>query len=226
MNDDFLKNYKRQPRPEFARSLRLKLSQKEKPRIKPVRLVLNYAFAALLIAVLSVAALPAARAKIASLFNSMVCVVYTTGPLPESTTPGVAVPISGEDVTEDELDLASALAKLGFAALLPTWLPDGLSRHGAGVMHAQGRVVGLHVYWESDRSRIDLYAVPKEGETTLPDVENSKKIEVNGQTALMITLDKQLQLYALEWTYRGVHYSLSGNAVSDDDLIKTARSVH
>lgn len=191
MNDDFLKNYKKQPRPEFARSLRLKLLQQGETRMKPNKPIFHYAIAALLIGLVSVAAVPSARAQVMKIFQPAVYFMYTTEPMPASTTPGIAAPISGEVATEDIMDLASAQAQVGFKTLLPTWLPEGfvLSQNGAAVMRAQDKVIGLHVYWESDTARIDLFATPDEGQAALPDVENSKKIEVNGQPAVLINLN-------------------------------------
>lgn len=198
MNDDFLKNYKKQPRPEFARSLRLKLLQQGETRMKPIKPIFRYVFATLLIGLVSVAAVPTARAQVMKIFQPVVYFMYTTEPMPASTTPGIAAPISGEFAIEDIMDLASAQAQVGFKTLLPTWLPEGfvLSQNRAAVMRAQDKVIGLHVYWESDTSRIDLYATPDEGQATLPDVENSKKIEVNGQTAVLVNLGAPSQVDA------------------------------
>ena len=242
MNDDFLKNYKKQPRPEFARSLHLKLLQKGDSRMKPIKPIFRYVFASLLIGLVSVAAVPSARAQVMKIFQPVVYFVYTTEPIPTSTTPGLAAPISGEEVIEDTMDIASAQAQVGFKTLLPTWLPEGfvLSQNGAAIMRAPDKVIGLHVYWESDTSRIDVYATPEEGETILPDVENSKKVEVNGQTAVLVNLGVpsqadagqtatviplSAQTYELEFTQDGVRYTITVSAVSEDDLIKVAESL-
>lgn len=242
MNDDFLKNYKKQPRPEFARSLRLKLLQKGDSRMKLVKPIFRYVFAALLVGLVSVAAVPSVRAEVVKIFQPMVYFVYTTEPIPTSTTPGLAAPISGEDATEDTMALDAVEEQVGFKTLLPTWLPEGfvLSQNVASIMRASDKVIGLHVYWESDTSRIDVYATPEEGETTLPDVENSKIVEVNGQTAVLINLGALSQVdagqtatviplseqaYVLEFTQDGVHYTITGNTVTEDDLIKVAESL-
>jgi hypothetical protein len=234
MNDDFLKNYKKQPRPEFARSLRLKLLQKGDSRMKPIKPIFRYVFAALLIGLMSVAAVPSVRAQVEKIFQPVVHFMYTTEPAPTSTTPDLAAPFSGEEAIEDTMDLASAQAQLGFKTLLPKWLPEGfvLSQNKASIMRAPDKVIGLHVYWESDIARIDLYATPEEGESTLSEVKGSKKVEVNGQTAVLVHVGGKenedtehaaliipMDGYMLEFTQDGVSYIITVSAASKDDLI-------
>ncbi len=210
--------------------------------------LLRYALIALFVLMVSVAAVPAARAQAGDVFNKVVDIIFVgSGPLP--TGPDAPTIISlenGKPNPEEVMALTEAQQQLSFTPMLPTWSPDGyvLNENEAAVMSAEEQVIGLHVKWNNGENQIDLYAVKFEGEPTLPDIEGAQKVEVNGVPALLTTTSISVYIpqsqtdtqgsgtvivgdaavNGLQWIQDGISYNLNG-AIPAEDLLRMAESM-
>jgi hypothetical protein len=222
MSNDFLKKYKKQPRPEFARSLHSKLLKQGEVQMKPVKPILRYAFIALLAAAVSVAAVPAARARAGEVFEKVADILFiSSDTLPgNGETPVVMMMVDGEANPEDVMPLMDAKDELSFTTLSPAWLPEGyiLNENEAGVLRISDDVaVGLHIKWTRGEEQIDFYAIRAEDNEPLG---AGQQTEVNGNPAIISTMDK---ISSLTWIQDGVRYTLSG-VISAEDMIRMAKS--
>lgn len=223
MNDNFLKSYKKQPRPEFARSLRLKLLQQGETRMKPVRPIFRYAIAALLIAVLSVAAIPTARAQASEVIEG-VYVLLSSGVVPITTDPPVVVEVEGQDGTIGSttnidvrnMSLADAQTQFETVIPLPAWSPNGyvLDKENVEVTFVDDKASSLHIYWSNGESQIELYATV--------DAQQDEPQSVTEQSGDAVTGTTKSDL--IGWVQNGVHYALMGD-ISAEEMSKMAESL-
>jgi len=243
MNDEFLKNYKKQPRPEFARSLKMKLKQGE--TMKSFKPILRYAAIFLLVAIALVAAVPAARAQAAEAFE---VVFISFAPLPgNSEQPTVIFWEAGEAAPGETLPLSEARERVSFPLLIPGWSPEGyvLAENEVTVILLKDDAVGLNFKWESEQGVISLI-VSSAGEDGLEALQSGDvtELEVNGNPAFLtmnefsvsavpltdgtpgsdIVVDQIYPIASLSWIQDGVQYNLSGS-LSQEDALKMAESL-
>ena len=225
MNDDFLKNYKKQPRPEFARSLRLKLLQKGDSQMKLVKPIFRYAFATLLIAVLAVAAIPSARAKAGDVIK-IAYIFLSSGPVPVTTDPPVEVDIQGGTIgTTPKFDvqtmsLADAQAQFEAVILLPAWSPNGyvLDKENVEITFVDNKAYQLHMRWSNGESQIELYATV-DAQQDEPQTVTQQSGDVIGDVVTGATTSD-----LLDWMQNGVRYDLMGD-ISAEEMSKMAASL-
>lgn len=250
MNDDFLKNYKKQPRPEFAKSLQIKLKQGE--TMKSFRPILRYAMLMLLIAFALIVAVPAARAQAAQAFE---VVFISFASLPQNSEQptilyfedGELAPSAGELVPSETVSLAEAREQADFPWLLPTWAPEGyaLAEDEVTVISLKDEVVGLNVRWDNEQGVITLMVNPADENGLVPPQGGDvTEIEVNGNPAFFmssefsisavpmtngtpgpdIVIDQIYPIQSLTWIQDGVQYNLSGS-LSKEDALRMAESL-
>ncbi len=244
MNDDFLKKYKKQPRPEFARSLRLKLSHQGETKMRPARPILKYALTASLIAVLSMAAVPSARAQAIQAFENLSEIVFISiGPLPQNSEQPTIIEIRPGQF----MNLEEARAQAKYPVLIPTWSPEGytLADNEVSVTSLKNEVVGLNIKWQSEQEVIFLYVTPANEEgLTPPQGGDVIEMEVNGEAAFLfssefsisaaplpdgtpgpdVVINQTTPIVSLSWIQDGVQYNLSGS-LSAEDALKMAESM-
>lgn len=189
--------------------------------MKPVRSIFRYAIAALLIAVLSVAAVPAARAQ-ASEVIKVVYVFLSTGPVPVTNDPPVEVDSQGgtigvaPKIDVQIMSLADALAKFDTIIPLPAWSPDGyvLDKENVEVTFVDNKAYQLHIHWSNGESRIDLYV------TVDAQQEEPQMVTQQSGDAVIGATTNDL----LDWVQNGVRYDLMGN-ISAEEMSKMAASL-
>lgn len=243
MNDDFLKHYKKQPRPEFARSLHMKLKQGE--TMKPLRPILRYAAIAVLVAIALIVAVPKVRAQAA---QAIEVVFISFASLPEnSEQPTILYLEDAELAPSKTVSLAEAREQAGYPLLLPTWAPEGyaLAEDEVTVISLNDETVGLYIQWNSEQGVITLMVNPAgENELAPPQGGDLTELEVNGNPAYLMTsefsisavpvtdgtpgpdivVDQIYPIVTLSWKQDGIQYNLSGG-FSQEDALRMAESL-
>lgn len=240
MNDDFLKNYKKQPRPEFARSLQIKLKQGE--TMKSFKPLLRYAMLMLLLAFVLIAAVPTARAQAAQVFAA---VFMSSEPLPQNSEQPV---LEGSELVPVEMvSLAEAHEQLNYPLLLPIWAPEGyvLAEDEVTLVSLRDEVMGVYVRWFSEEGVITLMINPVDQNGLVrPQGGEVTELEVNGNPAFLmrsefsvsavpmtdgtpgpdIVINPTSPIISLSWIQDGVQYDLSGS-LSEEDILRMAESL-
>lgn len=243
MNDNFLKNYKKQPRPEFARSLHMKLKQGE--TMKTFKPILRFAMLMLLVAFALIAAVPAARAQAAEAFE-VVFISFVA--LPQNSDQPTVLFLEDDKLMPSEtVPLAEAREQVDYSLLLPTWAPEGyvLAEDEVTMVSLKDEVVGLNIRWDHEQGVITLMVNPAdENGLVRPEGGEVTELEVNGNPGFLmsnelsisavpmtdgtpgpdIVIDQTLPIVSLSWIQDGVQYNLSGS-VSKEDILRMAESL-
>jgi len=243
MNDNFLKNYKKQPRPEFARSLHMKLKQGE--TMKTFKPILRFAMLMLLVAFALIAAVPAARAQAAEAFE---VVFISFAALPQNSDQPTVLFLEDDKLMPSEtVPLAEAREQVDYSLLLPTWAPEGyvLAEDEVTMVSLKDEVVGLNIRWDHEQGVITLMVNPAdENGLVRPEGGEVTELEVNGNPGFLmsnelsisavpmtdgtpgpdIVIDQTLPIVSLSWIQDGVQYNLSGS-VSKEDILRMAESL-
>lgn len=239
--DDFLTQFREEPRPEFAEQLyrRINKPMNNPPLHRPH--VRRLAFAGGLFALLllvSLAVSPAARAFAGDLVRQIGA--FTVAPyeaLPADPARPTAEPPTPQDVSfAATASEASALA--GFTVLQPAWLPDGYQADldWSVAQQEQGTIV-VRQYQSAQGAHFLLmnqyqYGSDDQFAQTYGDNETVSDVQVRGQQALAISgrlmdhpLDRDAGLVPtnwLLWEEGGVNYTLWADDLTLDELMQVA----
>lgn len=251
MNDDFLNQFRRAPRKEFASDLYKRISDPmttypSTRKSTPVRR-LAIAFATLsLVLFVGLAASPAAQARASELLRRIgaITLVDRSGAHvaePEGAAVPTAEPFDGSTV-QSAPDAAAATKLAGFAVLIPTSLPDGYAPAGewsiapqaSGTIVASfyrggtGAFLGLNQYRYGAGDGFDQ-SVGQNEQITDVTVRGVGGVAVSGR--LMTdptdsTGDSALRPSNwLMWEENGVVYSLFSDELSTQQLIDIAEGL-
>jgi hypothetical protein len=249
MNDDFLHQYRKPPRREFADRLFRQISAANRrhemlTQIKPLSRRLALSFAALcLVFTLALAVSPAARAKFLDVVRPVGGLTFIeTLDYPGSKGPEKLFP-------EQKVTLAQAQESFPASFSLPAYVPQGMVFNPEDVTLMNSPkydVAYVYMYWEiqrEDRSmgRIGLrvfhrleQAQPGQGDWIVGP-GSVEEVQINGQPAGLVrgAWDYNSQqwgaedLLQLTWEKDGIQYYLSSteSTASVEELVKMAESM-
>jgi hypothetical protein len=234
MNDDFLKSYRKRPRPEFTEALYRRLEKQQGPRW-----LLRVAWAPVVIAMAVIGALilsPELRAGALS-------VVLTIGGVKVEETD--ALPLAEGPIFYPEwasYTLEEAQEALPFALKLPGVTPEGyILAPGVQVIHATGRrpITTVSLEWRKGSAWITLYVEQRSDAQPptrlLSGHGSAEMVQVRGTQAALVrgawgaedgAYDVGRGL-TLVWVEDGLVYTLHTPAtdVTAETLIRMAESV-
>lgn len=235
LNDDFLYGLKRDPDPEFARTLHQRLKATSSARHAPARrwlsavAVVGVIFAALILAS------PDVRAQISQqierLFYGDVelrVLSHDLGPS-SSEVSRTAVP----NVPIDRLTPAEAQAVI--AHKVPTWIPDGFTPvELVSVIHWNENDLGIGYRWLDANGENPIVlsimnnAMPQ---LVIGTGANPRDIEINGHKGVIYNGSYDYRAWepegylSIAWVENDVTYLLGSGTLSEADLLRMAESV-
>lgn len=253
MNDDFLKSMHKPPRRAFVNELYERINQpmnESRYRIEPFvlrRAVLTLGIASLLL-LATVMVSPAARAFAEEQFRQIGALIFRpldAGPVtavpPTVPAPGDTNPPENSTLLED----ASRLS--GFTVLAPGYLPDGYTVASVwSVDHKESGVYVVSTFRHAANNQFLLlnqidYTPGASFEQTYGGNEQLSDVSVRGQQGVWITgrlmtdptdhspdLQAEPQLYPtnwLVWQEGEITYTLFGNELSQEEMIKIGESL-
>ena len=236
MNDDFLTNFRKPPRREFAAALykRIDTPMKTQSSINFRRM----AFAVTILFTLFVAFAfsPAARAALSYIFLEIGGVTYieedpaagpTATPLPES-----AITI----VPHETLPLAEAREKFPFEISLPAWVPDGyVMTPSVKLLYFPNDLTFVEISWWgpnfADGPIILSISRPVKWEV---DLDHVQEVQIHGQPAGLTGggwdagsghWDTAEHNLTLTWLRGDAMYLLRSPGITAEEIIRVAESI-
>lgn len=210
-------------------------------RLQTLRLATGTLLAAALLAAVTLAVSPEARARAQQLWETL-----TIGGVTLRTEPDLPQLMQTNAVAEGQPETRDALAAIQaqtpYAFRTPTWTPEGfgLPEDGAVIVYNgadPAEVMQVVLAFRRGDQQVFFTAVNPAGpeRTYLVAPEATvEELQVNGQPAVFTAtpLDDNGQptdqpAYSLKWVQEGVTYSLQGRAgeVTRDDLVRMAESL-
>jgi hypothetical protein len=250
MNDDFVKDYRREPSPEFRQALYARISQPMNTHTLPMRRVRARALGLALALVLLCGATlltPAGR-SFANQLLYRIGVITVSEPDPagsgngEQPTVAPAVEVQHQYVA----DIAAASELAGFTVLDLPSLPAGYAPSGdwaVGPGHPAVKItIVVRMYTDGAGHTLianQFKAAPGESyEETLSPNEQAMPVDINGAQGLLIEGrlmgenflpgNGSPELKPTNWLYwaaGGVNYTLFGDGLSADQLLAVARAM-
>lgn len=241
MDDEFLKQYRKQPRPAFAEALYNKINAKE--RIGPSMRKISFAFAIFLaVIVLTLGIFPQARADTLELIREIGGLRF----IETDDYPGANEPVKIVDSTYVSLDEARQIFTGPIS--LPSVIPDGYTLDpqvelidwqdgNLPTVYISWRVVTPHGEWASLRLQINHIGKSWGNHGEIVGKDAIEEITINGKPAVLMNggwnYDKQLYDFSIHsqrirWMYDdNTSYSLesSNETISKETLIKIAESI-
>lgn len=236
MNDDFLTNFRKTPRREFAAALyeRINIPMKEQRNFNWKRLTVAAALCLALAAALVFS--PNAQAALTYIFLEIGGVTYieedpaagpTATPLPESAI---------TTVPSEMLPLAEARKKFTFEISLPAWVPDGyVMTPSVRLFYFPGDLTFVEISWWgpnfADGPIILSISRPVKWEVDLSHVQ---EVQINGQPAGLTgggwdadtgqwdTVEHNL---TLTWLRGDAMYQLHSPGITAEEIIQVAESI-
>lgn len=250
MNDDFLSNFRKPPRPEFAAALYQRIN---KPMTKPIRLTVLRA-AALIAALCAVLGLtlfisPPARAFADGLIHQVGGYIFIQGAsgsshtqkVPQAQITGTVglkpvdpkagsqsqsnpeAPIKAGMLTAQDAAGASRLA--GFDVLVPAYLPEGfIQQNSWSILNTDQGVSVTTAYQDGNKNALIL-TVLKESPNTAPQTYTLPAVQdvtVRGQPGVWLPGGGK---NSLVWQENGVTFTLSTNTLPLEEVQKVAESL-
>jgi hypothetical protein len=243
MNDDFLNQHRRAPRPEFAARLYERIAEPMNPSSQPpavpcrLRAGKWLATTTLLAgALFAVLLFPPARAFADGVWHQIqvggyIFVHSATDPNMIKTQADAAkieaakTEAAQADSKAAELSTAQASAQAGFAVLTPSYLPAGyvaeggwrvsLERNGVAVVDLFGVGAGRQI------KMVQFKLAPGQSPSTYP-AADAVNVIVRGHAGLWLPDSNQ----TLVWEENGITYSLSGDGTSLAEMTKVAEGMH
>ncbi len=255
MNDDFLTRMHKPPRSEFADELYQRISEpmsEQRFRIEPFglrRAAVSLGVITLLLAAV-VMAYPPARAFAEAQFRQIGALIFRSPAADPAAAATVqpTVPAPGDTDRPEEASLLEDASRLsGFTVLAPGYLPAGYTV--ATVWSIDRNDSGIYVvstYRQAASQQFLLlnqirYAPGASFEQTIGDNEQLVDVTVRGQSGVWITgrlmtdptdhtpvPPDERQLFPtnwLVWQEGDITYTLFGNDLSQEEMIKIAESV-
>jgi len=242
--DDFLTQFREDPRPEFAEQLYRRIDKPMTTTNLNLPFVRRLALAGglstlLLLALLALS--PAARAFAGDLVRQIGA--FTVAPfeaMPAATVAPTAEPPAASDAASAATG-AEASALAGFAVRQPSWLPDGYQPDGDWAIVPQGQGVNAVRQYLAGQGEHFLilnqyrYGSGDSYEQTYGDNESVSDVQVRGQQALAISgrlmdhpHDGETGLVPtnwLMWEEGGINYTLFADDLTIDDLLRIAETL-
>jgi hypothetical protein len=247
MNDDFVKDYRREPSPEFRQALYARISQPMNTQTLPMRRVRARALGlacALLLLCGAALLTPAGRAFANQLLYRIGVITVSEMPagpvVNEQPTAEPAVAVQHQYVA----DAAAASGLAGFTVLDLAELPDGFAPLGnwsvgpaalPGTMVVRGYADGAGHTLTVNQFKA---APGTTYDETLSPNEQATPVDINGAQGLLIegrlmgegrlTGDGSPELRPTNWLYwaaGGINYTLFGDGLSADQLLAVARAM-
>jgi hypothetical protein len=238
MNDEFLTKYRKAPPPEFAESLYQRINQPMQAQ-SPSRVLRPAALTLSLLAVLGITLLlsPSARAFAQSLLKQIGGYTFTQGvpdPLDASRLPAplhivnsstsISIELTSESLIADDPESAGSLA--GFTVRTPSHLPsEYVPMDGGWRITTEGNSTAVtNGYYDTTKNFFFLVQWKfGEGDTKSFTRQEIEDVTVRGQSGVWIP--STANSAALVWEENGITYSLIGNALSLDEMLKVAESL-
>jgi hypothetical protein len=252
MKDDFLKQFRKPPRPQFAADLYERISKpmEMQPRLFYWRrMALATAIIGLVLA-LAIFISPPVRALADQILRQIGAFTFVD----RSSQVGVAEPAdeppapTAEPLAPGQMraasDAAQASSLAGFTVLAPTYLPSGYSQEGSWSVAPQGNGVIVVSSYRSQAGHFLLlnqfqYGAGDSYEQSYYANEEVQDVTVRGHAGVWLVgrsmtdpwstpQPGQPELVAtswLLWEENGVNYSLFGDALDQDEAQKIAESL-
>jgi hypothetical protein len=234
MNEDFLTNFQKSPRREFAAALykRINIPMKTKSNLTFRRIIFAAAICVTLLVAFAFS--PVARAAWTYIFREIGGVTYleedpaagpTATPLPES-----AITI----VPEDVLPLDEARTRVPFEISLPTWAPEGfVMGTSVRISYFGNQYTPVYITWSgNDRMLGNIILSVGQRVSWLVDLDQLQEVQINGEPAGLTgggwdadTGQWTGRDLTLTWMRGDVMYLLSSPGVPAEDLIRMAESI-
>jgi hypothetical protein len=243
MNDDFLKNYYKPPRKQFAADLyrRISIPMETQPRFLNLRRLLLATALLFAILVVTVFVSPPARAFARQLFHQIgvfrlveiTDVTPTSDPTP--IPPTAEPPSTGEVKYVSTAAEASGLAS--FTVYSPAYIPTGYEQTGKWSLMDQGNgMVVVSVYHDEEGHYLNLnqyrYGEDDHYEQAYAENEQVKDVIVRGQAGVWIvgrlvgdTSDTVVPTTWLMWEENGINYTMFSDALPQSEILKMAESL-
>jgi hypothetical protein len=248
MNDDFVKDYRREPSPEFRQALYARISQPMNTQTMSMRRVRARALglACALVLLCGATLLTPAGRTFANQLLYRIGIITVSEPDPagagngEQPTAEPAVEVQHQYVA----DAAAASGLAGFTVLDLAELPDGFAPQGdwsVGPAALPGTIVVRGYADGAGHTLIVNQFKAAPGTTydeTLSPNEQATPVDINGAQGLLIegrlmgegrlTGNGSPELRPTNWLYwavGGVNYTLFGDGLSADQLLAAARAM-
>jgi hypothetical protein len=235
MSDEFLKQFRERPRPEFAEALYQKINRPRRSIIMLKRLAFTAIALALAVATLF-AVSPQARAAFLALIEEIGGIDFVV----TEEYPGSGGRV--ETVPSEVVSLEEARQRLPYTFGLPTWVPEGYTLQSeVELLSTDGTESrnDVTLIWENEiGSRIYLYVRPGgEGRSWIVGPEGVEEVTLNGEPAALIRgawnahtkeYDLDPSMLQLTWEQDEVQYNLTyftSSDFSDADAIRMAESI-
>lgn len=243
--DDFLTQFRETPRPEFADQLYRRINQpmttintNKSPARR--RLALTFALLSLLLVMLVLAS-PTARTLAADLVRQLGAITVAPADVesPAEPVPTAAPPTN--DAVTFARNVAEASAMAGFTVLQPGWLPAGYEASGDWSVASQGQGVIVVREYRAQQGEHFLifnqyrYGSEDQFDQSYGSNETVTDVQVRGQQGLAISgrlmahPDKvdvdPLPTDWLMWEEDGVNFTLFGNELGHEALMRMAESL-
>jgi hypothetical protein len=243
MNDDFLKNYYKPPRKQFAADLyqRIFAPMETQPRFLNLQRVLLASAVVFAVLVVTLVVSPPARAFASQLFRQIgvFTLVDNTGEQspadPDLYSPTTEPPTA--DMAQKAPDAAGASELASFTVYSPSDLPAGYKLTGDWSLMDQGNgKVVVSEYRDAEGHYLLLnqyhYGEGDHFEQSYADNEQVTDVIVRGQAGVWIegrlvgdSPDVLVPTVWLMWEEGGVNYTLFSDALSQEAMMRAAESL-
>jgi hypothetical protein len=234
MNEDFLTNFRKTPRREFAAALykRINIPMKTQSTILLRRVTFSAAIGLALIAALAFS--PAAQAALSYLMREIGGITYIQ---PDEAS-SEATPVPGQETTirEESMSLAEAQEVLPFAFSLPTWVPDGfVMGPSVTVSYFSENYTPARIsWWGPDMAAGPIVLIVGPRVNWQVDLDHVQEVQVNGQPAGLTgggwdadsgQWDSVHHNLTLTWMRGDIMYQLLSPAITAEEIIRVAESI-
>jgi len=236
MNDQFIKDYRKEPRNEAIRTLQDRFifieGNKTSFMKRPVTIgVYVLVLALILTPVIS----PPVRGHLGDWIRQIGGIfIKETDNYPGDDGPLQTLP-------DNQLSLENARAQLPFTIDLPTWIPQGFNlRTNVKITHFQDVSSTVYIDWDTPSQSIFSLIIQQriDGDSGrfIIGAGGSEELQINGHPAVLFRgawnadtnlWDSKLGLLTLSWQRKDLTYTLQGldTDISVGDLIRVAESI-
>jgi hypothetical protein len=241
MNDEFLTQFRKTPRPEFVASLYQRINEPMQTKTRPP--IMRFATLTLSLFVLTTTVFlsPSVRAFAQSMLREIGGYAFTQGvpqpvdasKLPSSiniidTSTSTSIELTSDSVVANDLVSADQLA--GFMVLTPSYLPSGYIPMDGGwrITHENNSIAVTNGYFDTTKNffLITQWNIAEDDITRTFVREEIIDVTVHGQSGVWLPHASVSGVNnALVWAENGVTYSIISKALSLDEVLKVAESL-
>lgn len=236
MNDQFIKDYRKEPRNAAIQELQNRFTLNEVKNTSIVRKPITISVFLLILALILV---PVFSSPVRGQVGEWVRQIGGIFIKETDNYPGSKEPV--QTLPNNQLSLEDAQSQLPFKIDLPTWVPEGFNLHeNVNVTHFPGVSSTVYIDWDTSShsvlSLIIQQRIDGQPGSMIIGGGGSEEVQINGQPAVLFRgawnadkkqWDSELRLLTLSWQRNELTYTLQGleTDISVSDLIRVAESI-